>query len=263
MSLRALPAIILTLQLSAAAFGHHFRYTARLTGPGESPPSDSDGLGHVVVRVDFDINKLRINATFDDLAGSVTEAHIHAPTANVGSGTAIAATPSPSFSGFPLGVTSGDYEGEFDLALASSYDPAFITQSGGTVGDAYSALGVALINGKAYFDIHSTAFPYGEIRGFLSYVEGDYNDNGTVDAADCILWRKTYHGIGEEQVADSNNDEFIDEADYTAWRQNFGNVGLSYLPGSGASLAASVPEPGVISLVSLALLAPRRRMRSA
>lgn len=260
---RALPAIILTLQLSAAAFGHHFRYTARLTGLAESPPNESDALGHVVVRVDFDINTLRINAAFNDLIGTVTEAHIHAPTASVGSGTAIAATPNPSFPGFPLGTASGDYEDEFDLGLASTYDPAFITQSGGTIGDAYSALGVALINGKAYFDIHSTAFPNGEIRGFLSYVEGDYNDNGTVDAADYVLWHKTYHGVGEEEVADSNNDEVVDEADFTAWRQNFGNFGLSYLPGSGASLAAGVPEPSAISLVALALLAPRRRMRPA
>jgi hypothetical protein len=260
---RALPAIILTLQLSAAAFGHHFRYTARLTGPAELPPNDSDGLGHVIVRVDFDLNTLEISAAFDDLVGTVTEAHIHAPTSTVGSGTAIAATPSPSFPDFPLGVSSGDYEGEFDLALASSYDPAFITQSGGMVGDAYAALGVALIDGKAYFDIHSTAFPNGEIRGFLSYVEGDYNDGGTVDAADYVLWRKTYHGIGEEQLADSNNDEFVDEADYTAWRQNFGDFGLSYSSGSGASLTASIPEPSAPSLIAIALFALIRRVRPA
>jgi hypothetical protein len=260
---RALLAIILTLPLSAAAFGHHFRYTAKLTGPAESPPNASLGLGHVVVRVDFDMNTLEINTMFDGLVGTVTEAHIHAPTASVGSGTAIAATPVPAFADFPLGVSSGDYEGEFNLGLASSYNPAFITESGGLVGDAYARLGVALIDGKAYFDIHTTAFPDGEIRGFLSYVEGDYNDDGTVGAEDYVLWRKTYHGSGEEQLADSNNDDFVDEADYTAWRQSFGNVGISYSSGSGASVGSAIPEPRTLTMVALALLAPTRRLRPA
>src|SRR4051812_27724104 len=144
---RASLAIVLALQLTATTFGHHFRYTANLTGPAESPANDSPAFGHVVVRVDFDINLLTVKATFGDLLGTVTEAHIHAPTPMAGFGTAIAATPIPAFADFPFGVTAGDYEADFDLdlALASSYNPDFITQTGGTVSTAYNTLGVALI----------------------------------------------------------------------------------------------------------------------
>jgi hypothetical protein len=56
------------------------------------------------------------------------------------------------------------------MADSSSYNPAFITSSGGTVSDALNALIFALEDGKAYLNIHTTAFPSGEIRGFLTPV---------------------------------------------------------------------------------------------
>jgi hypothetical protein len=67
---------------------------------------------------------------------------------------------------------------------------------------------------------------------------GDYNDDGFVDAADYILWRK-YLG---QSVALPNRGAAgtISLADYNIWRTNFGNSAF----GSGASLAGGVvPEP--------------------
>jgi hypothetical protein len=263
MALRASLVIVFLLAPAATAWSHHFRYTANLTGPAESPANASPGMGHVVITIDFDENAMEIETNFDGLLGTVTEAHIHAPTALVGLGVADPATQLPTFESFPEGVSSGDFDGEFDLALASSYNPAFITSSGGTISTAYVALSNALNAGKAYFDIHTSAYPDGEIRGFLSYVKGDYNDNGIVDAGDYVMWRKTVGTTGEGLKADSNNDNVVDEADLTAWRQAFGNFGLSYLPGGGASLASSIPEPSALSLVAIAAAAPRRRTRSA
>jgi CHRD domain len=264
MALRALLLTVLLLAPAAPAWSHHFRYTANLTGPAEFPANSSSGFGHAVITIDFDENVLEIETDFEGLLGTVTEAHIHAPTASVGIGVADPATQLPTFTDFPEGVSSGSYEGEFDLALASTYNPAFIASSGGTISTAYNGLADALNNGKAYFDIHTSAFPDGEIRGFLSYVLGDYSDNGIVDAADYVLWRKTVLTTGEGLKADSNNDNVINDDDYTAWRQNFGNAGLSSTPGSGAALSASIPEPGALALVAFALLAPlglRRRPR--
>ena len=43
------------------------------------------------------------------------------------------ATRVPSFVGFPLGVTAGSMDNTYDLNLASSYNPAFVTDNGGTV----------------------------------------------------------------------------------------------------------------------------------
>ena len=64
-------------------------------------------------------------------------------------------------------MTSGSYDHTFDLTLASSYNPDFIAANGGTISTASNALFAALEEGRAYFNIHTSAFPGGEIRGFL------------------------------------------------------------------------------------------------
>jgi hypothetical protein len=56
----------------------------------------------------------------------------------------------------------------FDLTMAASYNPAFITASGGTPALAFAALLGGMNDGKTYVNIHTTAFPGGEIRGFLA-----------------------------------------------------------------------------------------------
>jgi hypothetical protein len=58
----------------------------------------------------------------------------------------------------------------FDLTMASSYNPAFVTAEGGTVAGAEAALVAGLLDGETYINIHTTMFPGGEIRGFLSAV---------------------------------------------------------------------------------------------
>jgi hypothetical protein len=263
MALRAVLLIVLLFAPAATVWSHHFRYTGYLTGPAESPANASPGLGHIVITIDFDENIMEVESEFEGLLGTVTAAHIHAPTASVGSGVADPATQLPTFADFPEGVSSGSYDGEFDLALASSYNPAFIASNGGTISTAYVALSNALNDGKAYFDIHTSAYPDGEIRGFLSYVPGDYNDDGRVDAADYAVWRSDYGQTGEGLKADSDNDNIVGASDYVTWIKNFGRTGLSTPPGSGAVSTATIPEPRALTLVALALLAPVRRFRLA
>src|SRR5262245_34051285 len=113
MVLRALFVIILFLAPAATAWSHHFRYTASLTGAAESPANASPGVGHVVITIDFDENAMEIETDFDSLLGTVTEAHIHAPTALAGLGIADPASQVPTFDSFPEGVSSGNYDGEF------------------------------------------------------------------------------------------------------------------------------------------------------
>jgi CHRD domain/PEP-CTERM motif len=69
-----------------------------------------------------------------------------------------------------LGVTSGIYNMTFDLTMASTYNPAFVTAEGGTVAGAEAALETALLAGETYINIHTTNFGGGEIRGFLAAV---------------------------------------------------------------------------------------------
>lgn len=146
---------------------HEVVYTAFLSGPNETPPNPSLGIGFVTITVDLDLFTLRVEATFSNLQGLVTAAHIHAATAAPFAGTAGVATQLPNFEGFPLNVTSGTYDHTFDLSLASFFNPAFIAANGGTISTAATALFQALDQGRAYFNIHSDAFPGGEIRGFL------------------------------------------------------------------------------------------------
>lgn len=107
---------------------------------------------------------------FSGLTGNTTASHIHAATASPGAGTAGVATQTPTFSGFPLGVTSGTYFNTLDLTLASSFNPTFVTANGGIVANAEAALVAAMFAGESYLNIHSTVFAGGEIRGFLMAV---------------------------------------------------------------------------------------------
>jgi hypothetical protein len=110
---------------------------------------------------------LEVDVTFSGLIGTTTMSHIHAPTADPQSGNAGVATQLPSFSGFPLGVTSGTYLHTFDLTDSASFNQTFVTDNGGTAAGAEAALATALAEGKAYLNIHTTSFSAGEIRGFL------------------------------------------------------------------------------------------------
>jgi hypothetical protein len=145
-------------------------YTADLNGLNESSPNGSPGTGLATVEYDATAHTLNVNATFQDLSDPTTAAHIHCCTTSSQTGTAGVATPTPYFPGFPIGVTSGSYAQTFDLTDAASFNPAFVTANGGTVAGAESALATGLANGEAYFNIHTAAFPGGEIRGFLTTV---------------------------------------------------------------------------------------------
>ena len=161
-------AIATVLFCASAAQAAITIYAATLSGPSESPPNASPGTGSGTVTIDTVANTMLVSASFSGLLGTTTASHIHAPTAVPLAGTAGVATTTPTFAGFPLGVTSGTYNpSAFDLLAASTYNPAYITANGGTVTGARNALLSALAGGQAYLNIHTNLFPGGEIRGFL------------------------------------------------------------------------------------------------
>ncbi len=148
-------------------------FTTSLSGPNESPPNASPGTGTAIVTIDDLANTMRVQIGFTGLLGTTTASHIHCCTAVPGTGTAGVATKTPTFPGFPLGVTSGTYDQTFDLLPVTptdTYNAAFVAANGGTVAGAEAALIAGLEAGKAYLNIHSTEFPTGEIRGFLAAV---------------------------------------------------------------------------------------------
>ena len=140
-------------------------YTATLTGPGENPPVVTSGSGTGTVTVNTSLHTLRVVSSFSGLTSGTTASHIHCCVTPPG--TAGVATTTPSFVGFPLGVTSGGMDQTYDMTLASTWNPAFVTANGGTTAGAEAALVAGLAAGQAYLNIHTTINPGGEIRGFL------------------------------------------------------------------------------------------------
>ena len=70
--------------------------------------------------------------------------------------------------GFPAGVSAGSYDRLFDMTVLGSFTGAFVTANGGTAASAFTALIAGMNAGSAYFNVHSSTFGGGEIRGFLA-----------------------------------------------------------------------------------------------
>lgn len=159
---------------AAAAFtpaqAHIVTYSAVLTGATENPAVVTPGTGTATVIVDDHNFTLQLITTFAGLIGNTTAAHIHCCTLAAFAGNAGVATTLPSFTGFPLGVTSGSYNQLFDMTQASSWNPAYVNANGGNTSTAFSALISGIDGGKAYLNIHTSFVGSGEIRGLLQAV---------------------------------------------------------------------------------------------
>jgi glycosyl hydrolase family 16/PEP-CTERM motif-containing protein len=119
-----------------------------------------------------------------------------------------------------------------------------------------------------------TAFVRESLFFIQLYHLADYNNNGTVDASDYVIWRKN---VGQSSLFKRNPAITgpVGADDYTFWRSQFGavedffstidvgdpgavwfdNASLVLLtPQAGAGTSAAVPEPGSLCLAALALL---------
>lgn len=161
-------AFAMMMATSAQAVPTYF--FAGLNGPNESPPNASPATGFATVLFDLSAHTMQVDVSFSGLTAGNTAAHIHCCTAVPGVGTAGVATSTPTFTGFPTGTMAGVYSHLFDMTLASSYNPAFVTANG-SIAAAETALYDGMIAGTTYFNIHSSTFRGGEIRGFLQVPE--------------------------------------------------------------------------------------------
>jgi autotransporter-associated beta strand protein len=132
--------------------------------------------------------------------------------------------------------------GSLDIDRVGSFNPS--NDNSFTVLTASSITGNLSLTGEsAGFTLQVN--PTSLVLNFSAVgVPGDYNNNGTVDAADYVLWRK-----GGPLMNDPTPG--LQAADYDFWRSRFGAIA-----GSGSGIAASasaVPEPAAVVLVLLGL----------
>lgn len=147
----------------AVTLGWAFTLSPEVTG--------ATGNGNGTATFDTETSIFTYEASFAGLSGLSTVAHFHCCTAIAGSGTAGVAVNAPSLAGFPVGVQAGSFSGSYDLTQAASFGAAFLSGlGGGTPTGAMAAFLGGLDAGTVYLNVHSQAFPGGEVRGFAERV---------------------------------------------------------------------------------------------
>lgn len=94
-------------------------------------------------------------------------------------------------------------------------------------------------------------------------VPGDFNNNGIVDAADYILWRKK-NGGGALPNDGGITPGVTNSADYTYWRSRYGAIPTPAInTADGLSGGTTIPEPATwfLSLLTFVSTVVRRRPR--
>ena len=123
-------------------------YTATMTGAGETTPTGSTGTGTAVVTLVGGLLSYRVDVAN---ISSVTRAHIHGPGAAGANGPIRVNFYEP-----PSGTAGLNFTTSATLVSGVAPLPSGISQD---------SLVVLLRNGNAYANVHTTAFPGGEIRG--------------------------------------------------------------------------------------------------
>jgi hypothetical protein len=133
----------------------------------------------------------------------------------------------------------------------TTFDNSTVYNIGKILNAGFSQTGISfeyLLAGSATLTQGVVLFGNLPVGGVL----GDYNGDGTVNAADYTVWRNNLGGPSTalQRRDPSNAANPINAADYTFWKSRFGATSGS---GGGALDVAAVPEPGLAILGFAAL----------
>ncbi|MEX2308755.1 MAG: lysyl oxidase family protein [Pirellulales bacterium] len=134
-------------------------------------------------------------------------------------------------------------QGDIDLAVFSASE-TLVASSDSTTDDEF--VSIAAMRGETYY---VNVYGFGDdinpayemtITGPPLPLQGDYNSDGSVDAADYVIWRKTLNSnVTPHTGADGDGDGAVDQDDYGVWTANFGDTATT---GSGSSIARGTAD---------------------
>jgi phospholipase/lecithinase/hemolysin len=142
------------------------------------------------------------------------------------------------------------------FGLVNATDPA---APGLEPGDSSYNTNLIVPNPNEYLfwdNLHPTAAVHSilaqQAADLLLYLRGDYNDDGTVNAADYTVWRNTLGDVGSGLTADGNRDGGVDFDDFQLWKSFYGMTGaIGALDGP----LNAVPEPMLLAQVCIGFAA--------
>ena len=143
-----------------------------VTGPG---PILSEGTGTLRLKLDRQAKTLTFSLTYSNLTPGAFMAHIHFAPVHVGGSIMVwfcGGTPVTP----PAGVQACPAGGGTVTGTIMAADVQAIAAQHVTAGD-FDALEDALDTNSAYANVHTTAFPAGEIRGQIHRGDGDGDDH--------------------------------------------------------------------------------------
>lgn len=140
----AILALVCLTAICTTARAESITFTATLTGSQETPPNVSTAMGQGIFVLNAAMNSLTFDVTYSGLSANAVASHFHTGPPGV-------AGPVVHGVSIPPGPM-GELIGVWDNTGTQPLTPVLVAQ---------------LLAGNIYFNIHTTNFPGGEIRGQL------------------------------------------------------------------------------------------------
>ena len=150
---------------------------------GAPDPTDSEAgsnaLGLGLVTFNRKLTRVQINVAFSNLSGAFTRLHMHCDTTGgFGNGPVVLGLvdlvpsgdmPSPVDHSERVALSSNAVEGSAFKRHINGNNPCGVTD--------IESLAAAIDRGEIYFNLHTTAFPAGELRGNVVSVNAELEDS--------------------------------------------------------------------------------------
>ena len=138
--------------------------------------------------------------------------------------------------------------GTLAISLVNGFVPSpgqtFDFIVGSNVVGAFSSIQLPTIPGLTW----NTSQLLSGVLSVAAGLPGDYNQNGTVDAADYTVWRDN---LGSGAALPNDDSPGVDQDDYIRWKTNFAQT--SGGGSGGVNATSAVPEPSIGSLIAFAV----------